>query len=75
MKNPPYGVKLVLEAVCVMTGTKSERKPDPSGSGRMIEDFWGPSQKLISETKFLENLKKYPKDKIDPGIMKIIREK
>lgn len=28
MKNPPYGVKLVLEAVCVMKGIKPERKPD-----------------------------------------------
>lgn len=75
MKNPPYGVKLVLEAVCVMKGIKSERKPDPSGSGRMIEDFWGPSQKLISDTKFLESLKTYDKDNIDPAIMKHIREK
>ncbi|VVC42221.1 Dynein heavy chain, coiled coil stalk,P-loop containing nucleoside triphosphate hydrolase,Dynein heavy [Cinara cedri] len=75
MKNPPYGVKLVLEAVCVMKGIKSERKPDPSGSGRMIEDFWGPSQKLISDTKFLESLKTYDKDNIDPAIMKVIREK
>lgn len=75
MKNPPYGVKLVLEAVCVMLNQKSERKPDPSGSGRMIEDFWGPSQKLISDTKFLDKLKSYNKDEIDPGIMKTIREK
>ncbi|XP_022171452.1 dynein heavy chain 3, axonemal-like isoform X1 [Myzus persicae] len=75
MKNPPYGVKLVLEAVCVMKGIKSERKPDPSGSGRMIEDFWGPSQKLISDTKFLESLKTYDKDNIEPAVMKHIREK
>lgn len=75
MKNPPYGVKLVLEAVCVMKGIKSERKPDPSGSGRMVEDYWGPSQKLISDTKFLESLKTYNKDNIDPAIMKVIREK
>lgn len=75
MKNPPYGVKLVLEAVCVMLNQKPERKPDPSGSGRMIEDYWGPSQKLIADTKFLERLKSYNKDDIDTGIMKIIREK
>ncbi|CAI6363283.1 unnamed protein product [Macrosiphum euphorbiae] len=75
MKNPPHGVKLVLEAVCVMKGIKSERKPDPKGSGKMIEDYWGPSQKLISDTKFLESLKTYDKDNIDPAIMKNIREK
>lgn len=30
MKNPPLGVKLVLEAVCVIKGIKSDRKTDPS---------------------------------------------
>ena len=30
MKNPPSGVKLVLEAVCVIRGIKPDRKPDPS---------------------------------------------
>ena len=34
MKSPPYGVKLVLEAVCTIKGVKPERVPDPSGSGR-----------------------------------------
>lgn len=75
MTNPPYGVKLVLEAVCVMKGIPPERKPDPRGSGRMIEDFWGPSKKLVSDVKFLESLTKYDKDNIDPAIMKHIREK
>lgn len=31
MKNPPAGVKLVMEAVCVMKGIKGDRKIDPSG--------------------------------------------
>ncbi|VVC95448.1 unnamed protein product [Leptidea sinapis] len=31
MKNPPAGVKLVMEAVCVMKGVKGDRKMDPSG--------------------------------------------
>ncbi|RZF36882.1 hypothetical protein LSTR_LSTR004570 [Laodelphax striatellus] len=75
MKNPPNIVRLVLEAVCVMKGIKSERKPDPKGSGKMIEDFWAPSQKLLGDLKFLEGLKMYNKDNIDPAIMKKIREK
>lgn len=32
MKNPPAGVKLVMEAVCVMKGVKSERKPNAQGN-------------------------------------------
>lgn len=30
MKNPPPGVKLVLEAVCVIKGIKADRRTDPS---------------------------------------------
>lgn len=36
MKNPPEGVKLVLESVCVMMNVSAKRIPDPSGSGKMV---------------------------------------
>ncbi|XP_046326217.1 dynein axonemal heavy chain 3-like [Haliotis rufescens] len=75
MKNPPPAVKLVMESVCVMMGSKSERKPDPGGSGKMIEDYWGPSLKLLSDLKFLDRLKTYDKDNIPPPVIKKIREK
>ncbi|XP_041362756.1 dynein heavy chain 3, axonemal-like isoform X2 [Gigantopelta aegis] len=75
MKSPPPAVKLVMEAICVMLNVKSERKPDPGGSGKMIEDFWTPSQKILSDFKFLDKLKAYDKDNIGPPIMKKIREK
>jgi dynein heavy chain, axonemal len=75
MKNPPTGIKLVLEAICVMKGVKPDRKPHASGSGKMIEDFWAPSLRLIGEIKFLESLKTYEKDDIPPAIMARIREK
>ena len=58
-----------------MKGIKSERKPDPGGSGRMINDFWGPSQKVLADMKFLDSLKTYDKDNIPPAIIKTIREK
>ena len=63
-----------MEAVCIMKGIRPERKPDPSGSGKMIEDFWGPSQKVLGDMKFLDSLKSYDKDNIPPPIMKKIRE-
>ena len=75
VQNPPALVKLVMEAVCIMKGIKPERKPDPSGSGKMVEDFWGPSQKLLSDLKFLDSLKSYDKDNINPQIIKKIRDK
>ena len=64
-----------MESICVMLGMKSERKPDPGGSGKMIEDYWGPSQKLLGDLKFLEKLKQYDKDNIPGPIIKKVREK
>ncbi|XP_044289654.1 dynein axonemal heavy chain 3 isoform X4 [Varanus komodoensis] len=75
MQNPPGPVKLVMESICVMKGIKPERKPDPSGSGKMIEDYWGSSKKLLGDLKFLEGLKTYDKDNIPQAVMKRIREK
>lgn len=75
MSNPPAGVKLVMEAVCVMKGVcihvsscvmarltcrfkaKPDRVKDPGGSGKMVEDFWGPSKRLLGDMKFLQSLK------------------
>ena len=75
VKNPPVLVKLVMEAVCIMRNIKPERKPDPTGTGKMVEDYWGPSQKMLSDFKFLDTLKTYDKENINPAIMKKIREK
>ena len=73
MKNPPIGVKLAMEAVCVLKNVKPERKPD--GTGKMVEDYWGPSVKLLADFKFLDSLKAYDKDNIAPPLIKKIREK
>jgi len=64
-----------MESICVMFAIKSERKPDPSGTGKMIEDYWGPSLKLLGDFKFLDRLKAYDKDNIAPPVIKKIREK
>ncbi|XP_035261919.1 dynein heavy chain 3, axonemal [Anguilla anguilla] len=75
MQNPPGPVKLVMESICVMKGIKPERKPDPGGSGKMIEDYWGSSKKLLGDMKFLENLKAFDKDNIPPANIKKIRDR
>ncbi|XP_076842922.1 dynein axonemal heavy chain 3 [Brachyhypopomus gauderio] len=75
MQNPPAAVKLVMESICVMKGIKPDRKPDPGASGKMIEDYWGPSKKLLGDMKFLENLKAFDKDNIPAAYIKRIREK
>ena len=75
LQNPPALVKLVMEAVCIMKGVKPDRKPDPSGVGKMIEEYWGPSLKMLGDFKFLDSLRDYDKDSIPPAIIKRIREK
>ena len=61
-----------MEAVCVMLNEKAERKKDPD-SGKMVEDYWGPSIKILNDLKFLDRLKQYDKDNINPKIMTKIR--
>ncbi|XP_063993893.1 dynein axonemal heavy chain 3 [Diachasmimorpha longicaudata] len=73
MKSPPAGVRLVMEAVCVLKGVKPERVQDPSGV--TIDDYWPASIKVLGDMKFLESLKTFDKDNIPPAYMKRIREK
>ena len=72
MKNPPAAIKLVLEAVCVLRGFRADRKPD--ANGRMVDDYWAASQKMLGDMKFLDSLKSFDKDNIPSPIMKKIRE-
>ncbi|XP_067685210.1 dynein axonemal heavy chain 3-like [Haliotis asinina] len=73
LQNPPSGVKLVMEAVCIMKGIKPERKVDPNG--KTGEDYWAPARKMLGDMKFLESLKEYDKDNIPAATIKKIREK
>ncbi|XP_028312358.1 dynein heavy chain 12, axonemal [Gouania willdenowi] len=74
MKSPPSGVKLVMEAVCVMKQIKPDKIPNRAGTG-MVSDYWGPSKKLLSDMNFLRDLKEYDKDNIPEPVMKEIRAK
>lgn len=48
---------------------KPDKIPNPSGVGT-VEDYWGPSKKLLNDIKFLEGLQNYDKDNIPPPVMK-----
>ncbi|XP_043848111.1 dynein axonemal heavy chain 7 [Dromiciops gliroides] len=74
MKSPPAGVKIVMEAICILKGIKADKIPDPSGSGKKIEDFWGPAKRLLGDLRFLQSLHEYDKDNIPPAYMNIIRK-
>ncbi|XP_030613861.1 dynein heavy chain 7, axonemal isoform X2 [Archocentrus centrarchus] len=75
MKSPPIAVKLVMEAICILKGIKPDRVLDPSGSGKKVEDYWGPAKKLLGDLRFLQSLHEYDKDNIPPNVMAIIRTK
>ena len=65
--NPPPGVRLALEAMCVMLGkTPKWVKKD----GQKTADYWEVSKKLIGNyKKLIETLENYPKENVDPKII------
>ncbi|KXZ48211.1 DHC-9 protein [Gonium pectorale] len=72
MKSPPGGVRRVLEAICIMKGVKPIRMKD-TNTGRMVDDYWEASKKMLMEFDFLDSLKKYDKDHIPPEVISRIR--
>ncbi|KAF7658906.1 hypothetical protein LDENG_00006200 [Lucifuga dentata] len=73
MQRPPQGVKLVIEAVCIMRGIKPKRiageKP-----GTKIDDYWEPGKGLLQDPgKFLEKLDKYDKDNIPDSVISLVQ--
>lgn len=73
MKNPPGQIKLVMEAVCVLKGVKPDKVKDAAGNN--VEDYWGPSKRVMGDLKFLDSLRNYDKDNIPAKNIKAIREK
>lgn len=47
---------------------KPDKVPAPSGIGT-VEDYWGPSKKVLGDMKFLENLINFDKDNIPVRVM------
>jgi dynein heavy chain len=60
MKAPPNGVRLVMEAICVLKDIKPEKVTD-AATGKKIEDYWKPAQKMLGDMKFLDSLLTYNK--------------
>ncbi|OWZ24775.1 Axonemal dynein heavy chain [Phytophthora megakarya] len=74
MKKPPDGVKLVMEAVCIMMRVPPVKVKDPAGGTKKVDDYWGPAQKsLLGDTRFLQNLLEYDKDNISVEAMDKVR--
>lgn len=74
MKSPPVGVKIVMEAVCILKDLKPDRVQAPSGVG-MVEDYWGPAKKLLGDIKFMDGLLNYERDDIPPRVIQKLEER
>jgi len=72
MKSPPALVKLVLEAVCILKNVKPIRTKDKD-SGKMVDDYWEASKLMMNDSDFLNSLRSYDKDNIDPKIIARIK--
>lgn len=71
MKSPPAGVKLVMEAVCILKDVKPEKIPGEGG--KMVDDYWKPSLRILGDMKFLESLLAFDKENIPERIIAKIR--
>eukprot|EP00040_Diaphanoeca_grandis_P037865 m.251013 g.251013 ORF g.251013 m.251013 type:complete len:2401 (+) comp33890_c0_seq1:2-7204(+) len=72
MKSPPAGVRLVMETVCILKGVAPEKVKDANGKSTL--DYWGPAKKMLGDMKFLQSLKDYDRDNINPKYIKPIRD-
>ncbi|CAM6094963.1 unnamed protein product [Calypogeia fissa] len=70
LKNPPEGVKMVMEACCIMFQQTPKMIPDPAKFGKKIADYWEASGKLLTDpTKFLDSLLQFDKDNIPDAVI------
>ncbi|XP_005102124.3 dynein heavy chain 1, axonemal [Aplysia californica] len=72
LQRPPPGVKLVMEAVCIMKAIKP-KKVAGEKPGQKVDDYWevGKAQ-LQDPQKFLDSLFQYDKDNIPNDVIKKI---
>ncbi len=50
------------------------RVPGPTGSGKIVTDYWATAQKsILADLKLLRSLKAYPVNNVRPGVILAIR--
>eukprot|EP00392_Amoebophrya_sp_AT5.2_P006221 g6231.t1 len=74
--SPPAGVKLTMEAMCIMFEIKPKMVADPSGApGKKVADYWDVSKGtlLADPKKLLVDLFDFDKDNIPEKVIKGIQ--
>ncbi|XP_053845413.1 dynein axonemal heavy chain 1 [Vidua macroura] len=73
LQRPPPGVKIVIEAVCIMHG-KKPKKVAGEKIGTKVDDYWEPGRALLQDpVQFLNSLYDYDKDNIPDSVIKAIQ--
>ncbi|NWQ64257.1 DYH1 protein, partial [Neopipo cinnamomea] len=73
LQRPPPGVKIVIEAVCIMQG-KKPKKVAGEKIGTKVDDYWEPGRALLQDpVQFLNSLTEYDKDNISDNVIKAIQ--
>eukprot|EP00794_Sanderia_malayensis_P012733 gene12733-14038_t len=73
MQRPPPGVKMVIEAVCIMKGLKP-KKVAGDKPGTRVDDYWEVGRGLLQDPgKFLDGLFTYDKDNIADSVIQKIQ--
>ncbi len=61
MQRPPDGVKMVVEAVCIMKGVKPKKVPGEK-PGQKLDDYMDPGRGMLQDPgQFLSSLFSYDK--------------
>ena len=69
LQRPPIGVKIVIEAVCIMREVKPKRVAGDK-PGVKIDDYWDVGKALLHDPpKFLESLFKYDRENIPEQVI------
>ncbi|KAM9332808.1 dynein axonemal heavy chain 1-like [Pholidichthys leucotaenia] len=73
MQRPPQGVKLVIEALCIMKSIKPKKVPGEK-PGTKVDDYWEPGKGQLQDPgKFLESLFKYDKENIPDKVISLVQ--
>ncbi|KAH8941010.1 hypothetical protein BDL97_14G015200 [Sphagnum fallax] len=73
LRNPPQGVKTVMEACCIMFQIAPKMVADPNKLGKKLPDYWDASTKMLTDpTIFLDSLLNFDKENIPESVIQKI---
>ncbi|XP_075915055.1 dynein axonemal heavy chain 1-like [Petromyzon marinus] len=74
MQRPPPGVRLVLEAVCIMKAVKPRKAPPADKAGPRLHDYWEAARGLLQDPgRFIDGLLSYDKDNIPEAVIRQVQ--